>query len=109
MIRRLVALLLASLLSSQVLGCTTEEAPQLCVSLLDVGQGDSLLIELPGGEHWLVDGGGTPGGDGGVGLRVLLPELRRRGISRVDKLIVTHADADHFEGLFAVVGVVDIG
>ena len=43
-----------------------------------------------------------------MGRRVLLPELRRRGIERLDRLIISHADSDHYEGLFALIGVVDL-
>ncbi len=50
---------------------------------LDVGQGDALLLTLPGGERWLVDGGGDPGGHIDVGQRLLLPALRRRGVALV--------------------------
>jgi len=80
----------------------TEEPPRLCLSVLDVGQGDALLLSFPGGRHWLVDGGGVAGGSYDVGRRRLLPMLRRMGVEHLDKLFVSHAHADHFEGLFAV-------
>jgi beta-lactamase superfamily II metal-dependent hydrolase len=91
-----------------ITACVADRPAELCLTLLDVGQGDAILLELPRGEVWLVDGGGSPGGDGSVGRRVLLPELRRRGIERLDRLIISHADSDHYEGLFALVGVVDL-
>jgi len=95
-------------LSLWLVACAGERTSELCLTLLDVGQGDSILLELPQGEVWLVDGGGFAGGDGRVGRRVLLPELRRRGIDRIDRLLISHADSDHYEGLFALQGNVDI-
>jgi len=88
--------------------CAPQRAGELCLTQLDVGQGDSLLLEFPRGEVWLVDGGGFAGGDGLVGRRSVLPELRRRGIARIDRLIISHADSDHYEGLFALPGHVEV-
>ncbi len=83
------------------------QRPTLCMTVLDVGQGDSLLLSFSGRRHWLVDGGGVPGGRYDVGRRKLLPMLRRLGVERLDKVFVTHAHADHFEGLFAVLESID--
>jgi competence protein ComEC len=80
----------------------TLDSPRLCLSVLDVGQGDALLLSFPGERYWLVDGGGVPGGGYDVGRKRLLPMLRRMGVEHLDKLFVSHAHADHFEGLFAV-------
>jgi len=78
----------------------------MCLTVLDVGQGDALLLELPGGVTWLVDGGG---GGGEVGRYRLLPALRRRGIDRLDAVVATHGDADHAEGLLDVVEQLQVG
>jgi beta-lactamase superfamily II metal-dependent hydrolase len=88
--------------------CAPAAPPELCLTQLDVGQGDSLLLEFPGGAVWLVDGGGFAGGDGVVGRRSVLPELRRRGIDRIDRLVISHADSDHYEGLFALPQVIKV-
>jgi competence protein ComEC len=76
--------------------------PSLCLTALDVGQGDALLLSFPYGRHWLVDGGGSVGGGLDVGNKKLLPALRRLGVVHLDKVFMTHAHSDHFEGLFAV-------
>jgi len=86
------------------------------VSVLDVGQGDSILIRTPTGRHILVDGGGTIQRSRGeedawrsrrdpyeVGKDTLVPLLRRRGVRHLDAVIVTHLDADHVGGLHAVI------
>ncbi|MFN3266738.1 MAG: DNA internalization-related competence protein ComEC/Rec2 [Deinococcales bacterium] len=70
------------------------------VIYLDVGQGDSTLIRLPVGDI-LIDGGGTPRSSFDIGARVVVPALRALGV-RVLTVIATHGDADHIEGLNAV-------
>lgn len=83
------------------------------VSVLDVGQGDAILIRSPHGRTILVDGGGTIrfGQNEAwrqrrdpyeVGKDTVVPLLRRRGIHRLDAVIATHLDADHIGGLHAV-------
>jgi len=74
----------------------------------DVGQGDSILLELPGRQHVLVDAGPGPGlgEDAGrsrdAGRQIVLPYLRREGITRLRALVITHAHADHFGGAVSV-------
>ena len=58
-----------------------------------VGQGDSTLLRLPGGRVLLVDGG--PPGRGNL---VLSPLLRRMQIGRVDTMLATHVQSDHWGG-----------
>ncbi|UCH24378.1 MAG: DNA internalization-related competence protein ComEC/Rec2 [Trueperaceae bacterium] len=72
------------------------------IVFLDVGQGDSTLIRLPGRREILIDGGGTPFGDFDVGARTVLPALRALGVDELELVIATHADADHIEGLASV-------
>ena len=77
----------------------------LGVTFLDVGQGDAALIEGPRGFVALVDGGGAiPGlsGDFDPGARVIEPVLRRKGIFRIDLVILSHPHPDHMNGLFHV-------
>ena len=82
---------------------------QLCLQHLDVGQGDSLLLSMPAGERILIDGGGIPGSRFDVGLRRVIPALRRAGVHRLDTVVVTHGDADHAQGVFAVLEELDVG
>jgi competence protein ComEC len=72
---------------------------KLRVSFLDVGQGSSTLIRFPSGRVMLVDGGGSRGSDFDIGEMVVAPYLWRKGISRIDQLVATHAHSDHFKGL----------
>ncbi len=64
--------------------------------MIDVGQGDSILLR-DGGRAILVDGGGWATGD--LGGRVLLPALLGEGVRRLDALVMTHPDRDHCGGL----------
>lgn len=69
----------------------------LRVTMLDVGQGDSILMQLPGGENVLIDGGSTS--RQAVGQYVIAPALRYYGIAEIDYVVATHMDADHISGI----------
>ncbi|WP_186668679.1 DNA internalization-related competence protein ComEC/Rec2 [Sporosarcina sp. BP05] len=82
----------------------------LRVTFLDVGQGDSIVIELPFRQAvYVIDTGGTitfgepnwktPSKQFEVGRKIVVPYLKGRGITTIDKLIISHADADHMEGV----------
>src|SRR4051794_7377666 len=77
-------------------------AGTLRVVFLDVGQGDSTLIELPDGHFLLVDAGGVPGTGFDIGERVVLPALLAFGVRSLDTLVLTHGDPDHMGGAPAV-------
>jgi competence protein ComEC len=66
------------------------------LTMLDVGQGESLIIQ-DGGVALLVDGGGLGRVD--LASRVLLPALSTRGIHRLSGVVLTHSDFDHCGGL----------
>ena len=87
---------------------TDVTARSVCMTVLDVGQGDAILLELQG-QHWLVDGGGAPGTRRDLGVERVLPALRARGIDRLDRVVLTHGDADHIGGLFAVLEQLEVG
>ncbi len=72
------------------------------VTFIDVGQGDSILVEGPGGFVMLVDGGGRYDSSFDTGARVVEPVLRARGIARVDLAILSHPHPDHLNGLLRV-------
>ncbi|WP_160141519.1 DNA internalization-related competence protein ComEC/Rec2 [Salicibibacter halophilus] len=87
---------------------------QLRVTFIDVGQGDSILIETPYQRGvYLIDGGGAitfpqenwqeQEQQPDPGRQTVVPYLQSLGISHLDKVIVTHGDYDHYGGLFAVV------
>jgi competence protein ComEC len=75
---------------------------KLTISLLDVGQGESLLIEFPNGKILTMDGGGFYKNRLDVGGRVVAPFLWNRGIRKIDYMIATHSDNDHIRGLYSL-------
>lgn len=81
----------------------------LKVTFIDVGQGDSILVEFPGDKKMLIDGGGFPKVTFDVGERVVSPFLWRKGIKRIDYLVLTHGHPDHLLGLKAIVQNFHIG
>lgn len=71
------------------------------ITHLDVGQGDSILVELPRSKRILVDGGGSPFFD--IGENVLIPFLLHQRIPSLDAVVVTHSDYDHYGGLLSLI------
>ncbi|MEO6196337.1 MAG: DNA internalization-related competence protein ComEC/Rec2 [Thermoanaerobaculia bacterium] len=90
----LAVLAVLYVLGANFWGGTHRPDPEL--AMLDVGQGDSILLR-DGDRAILVDGGGSRGGD--IGSRVLLPALLGEGVTRLDALVMTHPDNDHCGGL----------
>lgn len=76
------------------------------LTMIDVGQGDAILLQ-DGGEAVLVDGGGWSKGD--LGGDVLLPVLARQGLGRLHAVVLTHPDRDHCGGLLDLASYVEIG
>jgi competence protein ComEC len=63
---------------------------------LDVGQGDSTLVQFPTGESLLLDAGNI---QPDYGKLVVVPELKALGITRLGTIVATHDDADHIGGI----------
>jgi competence protein ComEC len=75
---------------------------RLRITVLDVGQGEAIVVETPDGRTILVDAG--PGGPLRLdtGERVVAPFLWNRGILRLAAVVATHDDQDHAGGVPAV-------
>ena len=76
---------------------TTRADGLLHVHVLDVGQGDAILVETPQGRQALIDGGPDPR----VTL-LALGELLPAGDRSLDAVVATHLDSDHAGGLIGV-------
>ncbi len=81
-----------------------EPPEHFTVVFLDIGQGDSILLQFPGGSTMLVDGGNKS-----AGWSTIVPYLHDLHLTRLDYVVVTHPDADHCGGLDDVVLDVDVG
>jgi len=71
----------------------------LAVSVLDVGQGDSVLVDLPGGGAMLFDAGGEVGSAFDPGRNLVGPILAARRRTTLDVVVLSHPHPDHFLGL----------
>jgi competence protein ComEC len=89
------------------LSCRPTPPLPLRVTFLDVGQGDSTVIQSPTGRVVIVDGGGHPGAspadNGSPGNRIVVPFLQKYNMTDIDLIVPTHPDDDHVQGLIAVV------
>lgn len=84
-----IAAVVLMLMWVMVAPSTWPEVPTVVV--LDVGQGDAILLQDPTGSAVLIDGGSDP--------RVLDRALRRNGVGRLSLVVVSHGHMDHMGGL----------
>ncbi|HYZ16822.1 MAG TPA: DNA internalization-related competence protein ComEC/Rec2 [Candidatus Acidoferrum sp.] len=109
--RRAIALLVVASLGVLL---TTLRLPDghLTITMLDVGQGDGIVLRTPRGHVILIDSGGRleHGPDVGgrspaeaIGERIVLGYLRRQGVRHVDLLVNTHPHGDHLGGCLSIV------
>ncbi len=84
-----------------------KDSPQpadiLRVHYLDVGQGDSIFIELPTHETMLIDASTKEYSNG------IISYIKNLGYSKIDYVVATHPHADHIGGLTAVIKSFDVG
>jgi competence protein ComEC len=83
---------------------------QLLLTVLDIGQGTSILLETAG-KVLLYDLGPRYGNGNSATMSVVVPFLKNRGIEKLDKLVISHSDSDHagdLQGLLQVVNVEEI-
>jgi competence protein ComEC len=81
----------------------------LKLTFIDVGHGDSILIEFPEGKKMLIDGGGLSEDRFDMGRNVIAPFLWQKKIRRIDMLVLTHPDPDHLKGLNFITSEFPIG
>jgi len=100
----------ASIINSQTDQDTSVQRPAasqadnaLVVHFIDVGQGDSILIQAPSGKNMLIDAGTN------ASASAVVNYLKNRKIKRLDILVATHPHEDHIGGMDAVINKFDIG
>lgn len=96
--RRLLWLLVVLwLVPGYPLAMVSDRPATLEADVLAVGHGLAVVMQTPSGAAYLYDCGRM--GDPTVGRRVIAPALWARGISRLNSVILSHADDDHYNGL----------
>ncbi len=66
----------------------------ICLTMIDVGQGDSVLLEIKD-KSILIDTGGSYFSNYSIAKNKLVPYFKSLGIKKLDYLILTHGDYDH--------------
>lgn len=86
-----------------VVATTPADPTKTTVRSLDIGQGDSTIIELPDGKTMVIDAG--PRGS----EKIIEAQLEADNRSRIDYLVATHPDADHIGGMAQLIKDTDVG
>ncbi len=100
---RIFVLLAFVLLAGPTLWRDLQPVKPLRLTMLDVGQGQCILLETPQGRRYLIDGGGTTGPGFDIGEAVVAKVLARNAPATLDGIILSHADTDHARGLVHIV------
>jgi beta-lactamase superfamily II metal-dependent hydrolase len=93
-----------TIISILIIPTTTfsEAQPEMQVHFIDVGQGDSMLIQTPSNKNILIDAGPPKSG------KKVVNYLKKHHINKIDLLIATHPDIDHIGGLPTVMKSVNV-
>lgn len=78
------------------------ELTDMTATFIDVGQGDSTLVELPDGKVMLIDAGEASASQN------VLDALEAADVDEIDYLVATHPHADHIGGMEAVLDTYDV-
>ncbi|MBQ4045887.1 MAG: ComEC/Rec2 family competence protein, partial [Lachnospiraceae bacterium] len=73
---------------------------RLQIRVLDVGQGDGIVMETPQGQVFCIDGGSTT--EQNLAEYVYKPYLLHEGIRQIDGWLITHTDYDHYSGMLEI-------
>ncbi|MGB2986811.1 MAG: ComEC/Rec2 family competence protein, partial [Phycisphaerae bacterium] len=87
--------------------CLKDRSDRLVVTVLSVGAGSVTVIELPDGQTVLYDAGSMSPYD--IGRNTVVPFLRHRGITRIDRVHLSHPNLDHVSGLPSVLEEIETG
>ncbi|PIY16538.1 MAG: DNA internalization-related competence protein ComEC/Rec2, partial [Elusimicrobia bacterium CG_4_10_14_3_um_filter_49_12_50_7] len=111
--KRFISICAAVAIFASGLAAAPAKTPQktLTVTVIDVGQGDCSLIQLPNGKTVLVDAGS--GGVGwnpfDAGTTIVVPFLKKMGVKHIDYIVMTHPHSDHIGGVRPVVKELSVG
>ena len=77
------------------------------VTALDIGQGTAVLIQTAN-RNLLYDTGPTYGKKDDAGKRIVLPFLRGSGITKIDRMVISHSDSDHVGGALSLLEAIQV-
>ena len=106
------ALLVAGACAGVVVAANVRPAQPFSITVLDVGQGDGIVVRTPHGRTILIDTGGRL--ERGATIdgrspaersaeRIVIPFLRRAGVTSIDLMVLTHPHGDHVGGCFGII------
>ncbi|MEF2146054.1 MAG: DNA internalization-related competence protein ComEC/Rec2 [Desulfovibrionaceae bacterium] len=104
-----MALGLALLFVPQLQMLWRDAQNEVRVEVLDVGQGQAIVISLPGGGRLLLDGGGLRSRSLEAGRDVVAPYLTLGRPPRLDWIVLSHPHMDHYKGLFHILEYFEVG
>jgi ComEC/Rec2-related protein len=99
--------LLVWILIGLIPGTAPKREPVLRCTFLSVGHGLASVLELPSGETILYDAGTI--GDGRLAERAVEQYLWSRRIDRIDAIVLSHPDHDHYSGVFGLLEKFPVG
>jgi beta-lactamase superfamily II metal-dependent hydrolase len=82
--------------AGEAAGALPSQAGLLRISVLDIGQGDSIVIQAPGGRSAIIDAGPA------ANQSLLINQLTRLGITQIDLAVESHPHEDHIGGFPAL-------
>jgi len=71
------------------------------MTCLDVGHGQAILAQMPGGTNFLFDAGSAYKSN--IGRKIVAPFLRYIGVNKIHRIIISHGDIDHINGIPEIV------
>jgi len=95
----IAAILIFFLIDAAYLDHAGQNRQVMQATAIDVGQGSSTLVRLPGDKVMLIDGGGFPRSAFDVGRYIVAPFLWHERIRKIDIVVLTHPHPDHVNGL----------
>ena len=115
---RTLALALPLVMMTLIVIPTPKQFDFLQITMLDVGQGEGIVIQTPSGHIVMIDTGGrmehnvhdpreSPAR--AVGERTVVPFLLRQGVRHVDAIILTHPHGDHVGGAAPILRAFSVG
>lgn len=83
---------------------TNRNVSGIQITMLDIGQGDAIVIETESKHVYMIDGGSSS--EESIGKYKILPYLEYSGISELEAVFISHADSDHINGILELLDMI---